>query len=121
MPLVLPAGLVTQLNNVANAAGVSPFMALLAVWQVREGNLQAHGVPICSESFICCCTHVSSAAELASFVPVSSSMLDPAVQTKQISKAAEKSSLAHFAINHMLLISRIQPSHAAAAERLQPD
>lgn len=35
VPLVLPAGLVTQLNNVANAAGVSPFMALLAVWQVR--------------------------------------------------------------------------------------
>ena len=34
VPLVLPAGLVTQLKNVANASGVSPFMALLAVWQV---------------------------------------------------------------------------------------
>lgn len=34
VPLVLPAGLVTQLNNVATASGVSPFMALLAVWQV---------------------------------------------------------------------------------------
>ncbi|CAK0785103.1 hypothetical protein CVIRNUC_008309 [Coccomyxa viridis] len=34
VPLVLPAGLMTQLNNVANAAGVSPFMALLAVWQL---------------------------------------------------------------------------------------
>ena len=39
VPLLLPAGLMTQLNNVANAAGVSPFMALLAVWQVREGTL----------------------------------------------------------------------------------
>ena len=34
VPLVLPAGLVAQLKNVANAAGVSPFMALLAAWQV---------------------------------------------------------------------------------------
>ena len=34
VPLILPAGLVAQLKNVANTAGVSPFMALLAVWQV---------------------------------------------------------------------------------------
>lgn len=37
--LVLPAGLVAQLKNVANASGVSPFMALLAVWQVTHQYL----------------------------------------------------------------------------------
>ena len=40
--LVLPAGLVAQLKNVANAAGVSPFMALLAVWQVDVPFTPAH-------------------------------------------------------------------------------
>ena len=65
VPLVLPAGLMTQLNNVANAAGVSPFMALLAVWQVREGRPRAHHLPIRTGSILSYCSPCGFAVRLA--------------------------------------------------------
>ena len=76
MPLLLPAGLVTQLNNVANAAGVSPFMALLAVWQVRRATLKP--IACLSACILSCCITCQFAAELAQLGLSSFSMLDPA-------------------------------------------